>query len=170
MVARVWPVVVIIIIAVDASAAPKNPEQGAAQDPAAEAVKGPTEALATARAAAEKLLDRPVGRIRLDEVPFADALAGIAEVTGLDLTPKWDVLEKAGVRKDTRVSARMMGTTARHAITVILEAAGGRKVQLAQFLSADGTVTITTYADYAAIHQFLKRYDVKDFVDRWRGA
>jgi hypothetical protein len=162
MVARVWPVAVTIIIAVDALAAPKNAEPGVGT--------GAAEARATARAAAEELLDRPIDVIRLNEVSFASALAQMAEITGLELSPKWDLLAKAGVRKDARVSGRMRGMAARKAITTILDAAGGGSVRLAHFLSADGTVIITTYADYAAIHQFAKRYDVKDFIDRWRGA
>jgi hypothetical protein len=159
MVWKVTPVaIVVIIMALGVSAAPKTVEPTGGRH-------GDTEQSAATR----KLLDRPMGDIRMENVRLADALAGIAEVAGLELAPDWAVLEKAGVRKETRLTARMRGPSAGKALEIILESAASPKVKLVPAVKRDGSVLITTYAEYAAIYRFEKRHDIKDLIARAAG-
>jgi hypothetical protein len=58
------------------------------------------------------------------------------------------VLERAGVARESPVTARMRGITAGKALTVILDSVGADRVELKYHMTDDGTVVITTLAEF----------------------
>lgn len=100
------------------------------------------------KAKTNKALERTLESLHFEEQPLANVLASIGKTVGVKIEAKWDVLERAGVTRALPVTARVRGVTAGKALSVVLDMAGRDRVELKYYVTDDGTVAVTTLANY----------------------
>lgn len=107
---------------------------------------------------------------RLPEVNFngtglVDSLAFLSDVLGVKFDARWDVLEKAGVKKSSPIRARLSDARVTKILATILNDLQKDDARLTYAIQPDGTVIITTLDDYFANHQSVRTYDVSALIN-----
>src|SRR5690606_15974238 len=78
--------------------------------------------------AAQRLLERRLPEISFDQIPLADAIDFLRDLTGANLYVNWGALQAAGVDTNTPVSTRLRDVRLSKALSVVLQDAGSRPV------------------------------------------
>ncbi len=116
---------------------------------------------AVATAPAQVYTRQPLPEIVLDEVPLDDALKYVSRLTRLPIVADWNVLEQAGVTRESPTNLRLKGVSTRTFLRYLL-----RSVPKDEPLTAyvdEGIVRITTLA--AADRDLVLRvYDIRDLL------
>jgi predicted nuclease of predicted toxin-antitoxin system len=145
----------------------------AAEPPAGKAANRPTTlpAPTPAQLATQAVLEKRLGEVLIEKVPFSMALGTIGGAAKVDLDVKWELLTAAGISKDRLITARMRGIRSSHALTVLLQDVGqkagtnGADVRLAHYADAAGHVVVTTWLDFVTSRTTERRYDIGWLVD-----
>lgn len=107
-------------------------------------------------------LSQRIAEVSLVEVPLDQALDWLADFTPLSVVVRWQVLEDAGVLRDTPITLSIRNLRLSQVLWVMLREAGGTDVRLA-FRAQPDLLTISTEDDLAR-DMFLRVYDVNDLL------
>jgi hypothetical protein len=91
-------------------------------------------------------LEKRLPEVRLENIPLADAIDELREISGSNVFVNWRALEGVGIDKTTPVSARLRDVTLARALRMILLDVGGGNVKL-DFINDDGVIAISTEED-----------------------
>jgi hypothetical protein len=107
-------------------------------------------------------LSERIAEVSLTEVPLDQALDWLADFTPLSVVVRWQVLEHAGVPRDTPITLEIRNLRLSQVLWIMLREAGGTDVRLA-FRAQPDLLTISTRDDLAR-DMFLGVYDVNDLL------
>lgn len=126
----------------------------------------PFAAAATAESEQDRII-RDKLQQRIDTIEFSDGelsqvVQFIRDQSGLNIHPKWPVLEGANVKPDTSVTINLKNVTVDKALRVILGDLGAAETELSYDID-EGVVTISTKIDLGGrtIH---RTYDIRDIL------
>ncbi len=110
----------------------------------------------------QQLQDRQI--FEFDGIALEDVIQYIAEVAGVDIHVKWEMLNAAGVSESSEVDIRLLqGVTVEKALRIILEDVAG--VNPLGFFVDDGVITISTQSDLNQ-NMYTRVYDIHDMILR----
>ena len=83
-------------------------------------------------------------------------------VTGANIFVQWNVLENAGVFRDTQITMNLTNVAAQKALDLILDEAGGQTARLGYTIE-DGVVIVAT-EEFLTRKTVLRTYDIRDLL------
>jgi type II secretory pathway component GspD/PulD (secretin) len=119
------------------------------------------------RVAALKLRKRINGEVKFDKQRFDLTVNFLREVTGVNMTVKWEAIKVAGVQPDTEVNGVLLqDVTAEKALRTALEAVSGAdQTNGLTYLLDEGVVTISTKTDLSGPrYRTTQVYDIRDLI------
>lgn len=111
---------------------------------------------------AARMLDARLLEVSLHEAPLDQALIELAEKLNVNILVRWDVIDAAGVARDTPISIRVRNIRVGQALWLILNQAAGSDTVLA-WRADDELITISTAADFGE-QMIVRVYDVQDII------
>jgi hypothetical protein len=99
--------------------------------------------------------------IQIDNKPLNAVIEKISSITGLNIIVKWNILEAAGVEKDTEITLHLHNISTEKLLELILEQAGDG-VELS-YIVDDGVIIISTTEDLSR-KVVTKVYSIKDLL------
>ncbi|HEX2974072.1 MAG TPA: M56 family metallopeptidase [Tepidisphaeraceae bacterium] len=112
--------------------------------------------------AVQVALDQRLPEVEFGDVPLADAIKALADMSKADIRVDWSRVEAAGVRRDKPVGARARDVKLSTALTEILDHAAGEDSKLA-YTVADGGILVTTMAELYK-NGPTREYPIGDFL------
>lgn len=109
----------------------------------------------------QQLQDRQT--FEFDGIALEDVIQYIAEVAGVNIHVKWEMLNAAGVSEDSEVNIRLLEVTIDKALRIILQDVEG--VNPLGFFVDDGVITISTQSDLNQ-NMYTRVYDIHDMILR----
>ena len=114
--------------------------------------------------AANLSLKAPVGLVSFDQLPFVDVVQYLRDQTGAGIHVKWNVLQRAGITRDTPVTFRLekqgtLGQTLKAMLAGIDDDTG------LDYTVEDGVIKISTQDDFAS-DMVTMVYDIQDLIIR----
>lgn len=111
--------------------------------------------------AARQALRNVLPEVRLDNVPLAEAMDFLRDVTGVNLHVNWRALEEVNVTRETTVNVRLQQVPLRKLLRIILDEVSPEN--LLTFYTDDGVIEVTTRA--VADRKMITRvYDIEDII------
>ena len=107
-------------------------------------------------------LVRPIDIVSLKNVPFADAVEFLQNVSGVSFVVDWKTLELAGIDRDTPVELELKNASVRKTLKLMLDLLASNAQPLTAY-AQDGIVTITTQ-EKADSRLITRVYDVRDLL------
>ena len=136
-----------------------GPEIGAARDRVvAEERNDPKNAAVRAR------LEKVIPEVSFDNAPLGDAVDFFRDAVGANIFVNWNALQRVGVGRDSRVSARFREIKAAKALTIILDSLTPAPRRPLGYSIDDGVVTVSTLEDVRDAHTVTRVYDVRDLL------
>jgi beta-lactamase regulating signal transducer with metallopeptidase domain len=132
----------------------------------AQTVAGPAFAPATTQSAmsAEAKFATTMPSLRLDHVPFEQAIATFAKQSGLDIEVDWEALEKVGILRTAPIRIRLHDMKASTMLRAIFDqAAMGKAVLDSAFVG--NTLRVSTVGVIRKFTIVQRRYDISDFLN-----
>lgn len=120
--------------------------------------------VATKGAGVLETLGQRVHQIAFEEAPFEQVADWLANISGLNVTVRWQVLEELGVARDTPITIKARNIRLTTVLWMIMNEAGGPDVKLAY--RAAETLLILSAAEDLSREMVLKVYDVGDLIMR----
>lgn len=127
-------------------------------------VLGSTASLPAQNTPPRQGLNARLGQIDFQQVPLDDALNYLRDTSGLNLYINWAALELAGVDRNTPVTLRLRGITARQLLDLLLRSAAPG--QLSWYV--DENVVHVTTRDVADAVMITRVYPVMDLLTEVR--
>jgi general secretion pathway protein D len=110
--------------------------------------------------AVQALLDHRLPTVQLPQVPLADAIDFLRDITTANILVNWKALEADGIDKQTQVTATLHDVKFSKVLDVILQEAGGGKLA---YTIDEGVITIST-ADELNKAVVTRVYDITDLL------
>lgn len=117
---------------------------------------------ANPQASLARVLRTRIAEIRLDNAPLGIALETVAEAVGINLVVRWNVLEAAGVERDTAIRLRVRNLPLETILWLILQEAAPIDLELAYRFGPD-LILISTAEDFGS-QMMVRVYDVAELV------
>ena len=108
------------------------------------------------------LLQKRIPEVSFDEATFEGVLDWLAQITGANLKPQWQVLEDSGVMRDAPISLNAKNLTLAQVLWIIMREAAGPDLKLA-YRASGNTIIISTDLDLSR-EMVVKIYDVRDLL------
>jgi hypothetical protein len=100
-------------------------------------------------------LDRVIPEVSFNGQELSDVFDFMHDVTGLKITPDWDRLRAAGIRKESPVKLRLKELKTSSVLKIILESVSdGRSAVQCTF--SEGVVSVTAGSNKRAVEKFRK--------------
>jgi hypothetical protein len=132
----------------------------AQQDVATE--RADAQAIQKGEAAARAVLDKPVADVKFDDMPLAEAVDQIRNLTGANIFVNWKALEAIGIDRNTPVSVHLRGKKLSTVLELVLAIVGGERTKL-DYAVDEGVITISTHDDLAK-NVIVRVYDIRDLI------
>lgn len=110
------------------------------------------------------LLNKRIDEITFENAPLDQVLEFIAQDSGFNVQPRWQVLEDASVPRDKAISLRLKNIRLSQLLWMVMNEAGGTDLKLAY--RASGNLLIISTADDLGKEMIVKTYDVTDLLVR----
>ena len=110
--------------------------------------------------AVQALLDHRLPTVQLPQVPLADAIDFLRDITSANILVNWKALEADGIDKQTQVTATLHDVKFSKVLDIILQQAGGGKLA---YTIDEGVITIST-ADELNKAVLTRVYDITDLL------
>ena len=107
-------------------------------------------------------LEKRHPELNLDNVPFADVIDALRDLTNTNIFVNWRALEAEGIDRQARVTTRLRDVKFAKALDVVLNEVGGNTVKLGYTID-DGVITISTKNDLAK-NTLTRVYDIRDLI------
>ena len=118
-----------------------------------------------------ELLDKRVPEVSFEETPFEQVVEWLREHTGVNVTVHWQVMQDAGLERDTPISLKARNIRLSQVLWMIVNQAAGSELDLAYRVS-DDLITLSLREDFEQ-EMIAKVYDVSDLllrIPRFRNA
>lgn len=114
-------------------------------------------------------LDGKLPDAKFDDVPLGDVVNFFRNATGMKIKVKWTLLEAAGISRKVPVTARLFNVRTDKALRVIMDSVSSPQAKLhLETDIANDQIVLTTYSDYVARNTYVREYDIRDLLARWR--
>jgi hypothetical protein len=120
--------------------------------------------VATKGAGVLETLGQRVHQIAFEEAPLEQVTDWLANISGLNVTVRWQALEDFGIARDTPITIKARNLRLTTVLWMIMNEAGGPDVKLAY--RAAETLLILSTAEDLSREMVLKVYDVGDLIMR----
>jgi len=117
-----------------------------------------------------ELLNQRIPEVMLDQQPLEQVIEFIEDITQMNVIPRWQVLEDAGIERDKEITVKLRNLPLRSVLWAILNEAGGSDLKLAY--RAEGNLLVLSTKEQLGDSLVTYVYDVSDllFRPRWYGA
>ena len=118
-----------------------------------------------------ELLDKRVPEVSFEETPFEQVVEWLREHTGVNVTVHWQVMQDAGLERDTPISLKARNIRLSQVLWMIVNQAAGSELEMAYRVS-DDLITLSLREDFER-EMIAKVYDVSDLllrIPRFRNA
>jgi hypothetical protein len=111
---------------------------------------------------ATRVLDQRVPEVRFQEAALDQVIQWVTDVTRINVSVRWSVLQDAGVNRDTPISLQARNLRLTQVLWLIMNEAGGTDARLAYRVS--GNLLVLSTADDLNREMITKVYDVADLL------
>ncbi len=108
------------------------------------------------------MLRKVVPEVRFDNIPFADVIDFLRDITGANIFVNWRALEAAGIDRKAPLSSRLNNATFMQVLSQITRDVGGSN-SVVDYGVNEGVIVISTREELAT-HQQLRSFDVSDLI------
>lgn len=111
-----------------------------------------------------RYLDERIPEVSFEEQPFDQVIDFLENLTRMQIEPRWQVLEDAGIERDKPITLDLKNLRLSQVLYMLMNEAAGPDVKLAY--RASGNLLILSTADDLGKEMFTKVYDVSDLLVR----
>lgn len=111
-----------------------------------------------------ELLDRRVPEVFFQDLPFEQVVQWLRDHTGVNVSVHWQVMQDAGLDRDTPISVKARNLKLSQVLWMILNEAGGSELELA-YRVGDDLITLSLREDFER-EMIARVYDVSDLLLR----
>jgi hypothetical protein len=123
-----------------------------------------TEPVAAQSSKRANVFEKRLPEVSLEDSPFESVMEWLGEVTGMNISVRWQALRDAGVERDRPISIRAKNLRVSQVLWIIMNQAGGPDIRLA-YRTSGNLLTLSTEQDLNQ-EMILKVYDVSDLLAR----
>jgi hypothetical protein len=131
---------------------------------AAIAQTGPSTRVQYRKPATLRYLDQRIDQVTFEDAPLDQVIDYIGSLTPMQIRPRWQVLEDAGIERDKPITMDVKNLRLSQVLWIIMEEAGGPDLKLAYRATGD-LLTLSTEMDLGQ-EMHLRVYDVSDLLVR----
>ncbi len=109
-----------------------------------------------------EVMGRVIPDVSFTDTPLDQVMAWLQEITGLNIQPRWQILDDAGIKRDKTITVQAHNLRLMQVLWLIMNEAGGTDLKLAY--RASGNLLVFSTADDLNKEMITKVYDVADLL------
>lgn len=111
-----------------------------------------------------RVLNQRIPDVRFQDTPFEQVMEWLTDLTQLNISVRWQILQDAGVSRDTPISIQARNLRLTQVLWLVMNEAGGTETKLGY--RASGNLLILSTAADLDKEMITKIYDVSDLLIR----